>query len=546
MEQITITLAIGLLLGVGLALAVAWLIARKSTDLAASRAKSESQVEITRLTERLLSAERENAELRRRIEVSQTTMFDLQHQAQELRDERVRLEERANQIPDLEQKLQLTTQQNEKSQSDVAGLREQLGRAESTTKSHEARLENLDSHVVNLTGKNDQLLVENSQLKTRVAEMATILEAERKQTDEKLVLLSEAKEQLSASFKTLANDILEEKSQRFTDQNKSNIDQILGPLNTKIQDFQTKVEQFYFSEGKDRTALKEQVNQLMSLNQQLSQEANNLATALKGSSKTQGNWGEMILERVLENVGLRRGIEYLMRPTYVRTDRTKAHPDAVIKFPEGRDLIVDAKVSLTAYDEYTAAETDTDKTTALQRHVSSVRTHIKLLSDAEYQSLPELKSMDFVVMFVPIEPAFMLAIASDNKLWQEAWQKNVLLISPSMFLFVVRTVANMWTQEAQKRNVQEIAKRGAELYDKLVGFVEDLKKVGDQLSKARDTFDTASAKFYTGRGNVIRQAELLRELGIKPTKSLPIELVESSLDTPDPSVPGDVDSPGDT
>ncbi len=533
MEQIGIPLAIGLLFGAGVASVAAWLIVRKSADFAVSRAKGESQVEIAKLSERLGSTERENAELRRRIDVGQTTIFDLQHKAQVLSDERTRLDERANQVPNLEAKLQLTAQEDEKSKSDVAGLREQLGRAESTTKSHETQLRSLELHVVELTAKRDQLTIEQTQLKTKMAELTTSLEAERKHNDEKLALLSEAKEQLSASFKSLANDILEEKSQRFTDQNKANIDQILGPLNTKIQEFQGKVEQYYNSEGRDRTALKEQLNQLMSLNQQLSQDANNLANALKGSSKAQGNWGEMILERVLESAGLRKDIEYLIRPTYSRGDRTRAQPDAVIKFPEGRDLIVDAKVSLIAYDEYVAAETDETKATALQRHVNSVRAHIKSLSEVEYQSLPDLKSMDFVVMFVPIEPAFMLAIASDNKLWHEAWQKNVLLISPSMFLFVVRTVVNMWTQEAQKRNVQEIVKRGADLYDKLVGFVEDLKKVGEQLSNARDSYDSASAKLCTGRGNAIRQAELLRELGIKPTKSLPIDLIESSVDTPE-------------
>jgi len=531
MGQITIPLAVGLLLGVGLTSAGAWLIVRKFADSAASHAKGETQVEMARLSERLSSTERENDELRRKLDVGQTTIFDMQHQAQELTEERARLDERASQVPGLETKLKLTAQENENSKNEVAGLREHLGRAESTIQAQEMQLRALNGHTAELTNKTDQLLTERSQLKTRVAELTTSLEAERKLHDEKLALLSEAKEQLSASFKSLANDILEEKSQRFTDQNKANIDQILGPLNTKIQDFQAKVEQVYISEGRDRTALKEQVNQLMSLNQQLSQDANNLATALKGSSKAQGNWGEMILERVLEDVGLRKSIEYLIRPTYFRIDHTRAQPDAVIKFPEGRDLIVDAKVSLTAYDEYAAAETDTDKATALQRHVSSVRAHIKSLSETEYQSLPDLKSMDFVVMFVPIEPAFMLAIASDNKIWQEAWQKNVLIISPSMFLFVVRTVANMWTQEAQKRNVLDIVKRGAQLYDKLVSFVEDLKQVGEQLNKARDSYESAWAKLHIGRGNAIRQAELLKELGIKPTKALPVELVETSMDT---------------
>src|SRR6266478_1194921 len=532
MEQLAISLSIGFVFGVAFASIAAWVITRKSGELAASRARGETQVEVAKLNERLASTEKENAELRRRIDVAQTTIFDLQHQAQVLSDERARLEERTSQVPGLEEKLRLTTQEYEQFKTHTAALREQLGRAESTTTAQETQVKALEGRLVELGAKRDQLSAEQLQLKTKIAELTTSLEAERKQNDEKLALLSEAKEQLTASFRSLANDILEEKSQKFTDQNKANIDSILGPLNVKIQDFQGKVEQFYISEGKDRSALSEQVKQLMSLNQQLSQDANNLATALKGSSKAQGNWGEMILERVLENAGLRKDIEYLIRPTYTRIDGTRAQPDAVIKFPESRDLIVDAKVSLTAYDEYMAAETDTAKATALQRHVSSVRGHINSLSATEYQLLPDLKSLDYVVMFVPIEPAFILAIASDSRLWQEAWQKNVLLISPSMFLFVVRTVANLWTQEVQKRNVQDIAKRGADLYDKFVGFVEDLTKVGEQLNRARDNYESACSKFFTGRGNAIRQAELLKELGVKPMKSLPAELVEASLDTP--------------
>lgn len=533
MEQMAVSLIIGLLFGAGLTAIAGWLITRKVADVAATRARGEAQVEIARLNERLTSSGRENEELRRRLQVAETKSFDLQHQSQILSDDRARLEERANQVPDLEEKLRTTSQEYEQLKSQAAGLREQLGRTESTATGQESHIKVLEGQAAELIGKRDELLADQSQLRAKIAELTTSLEAERKQNQEKLALLSEAKEQLSASFKSLANDILEEKSQRFTDQNKANIDLILGPLNTKIQDFQGKVEQFYVSEGQDRSALKEQVKQLMALNQQLSQDANNLASALKGSSKAQGNWGEMILERVLENAGLRKGSEYLIRPTYTRIDgTTKAQPDAVIILPESRDLVVDAKVSLTAYDEYTAAGTDIAKSAALQRHVTSIRGHIKSLSESNYQSLPDLKSLDFVVMFVPIEPAYILAIANDSKLWQDAWQKDVLLVCPSTFLFVVRTVANLWRQEVQKRSVQDIVKRGAELYEKLVGLVEDFKKVGEQLGKARDSFDSAWAKLYTGRGNAIRQAEMLKELGVKPTKSLPAELVDASFDAP--------------
>jgi DNA recombination protein RmuC len=285
-------------------------------------------------------------------------------------------------------------------------------------------------------------------------------------------------------------------------------------------------------EGKDRSALAEHVKQLMSLNNQLSKDAHNLTSALKGQAKAQGNWGELILERVLEASGLRKGHEYDVQESHTRADGTRAQPDVVVHLPEERHLIVDAKVSLTAYEEHANAESESQREAALKRHLESVRAHIKELSEKNYQQLYGLKSLDFVLMFIPVEPAFMLAISHDSELWQDAWKKNVLLVSPSTLLFVVRTVAHLWRQEQQNRNAQDIASRGAELYDKLVGFVGDLENLGDKLDQAKRSYDGALNKFAKGRGNVIRQAEMLKELGVKPAKQLPQKLVELSLDEP--------------
>lgn len=364
----------------------------------------------------------------------------------------------------------------------------------------------------------------------KIRELQLTLNSERKQTEEKILLLKEAKEQLTNQFKVLANEILEEKSKRFTEQNQDNLNLLLNPLRTKLHEFQGKVEEIYVKEGKDRTALAEQVKQLMQLNQQLSQDAHNLTRALKGQSKTQGNWGEFILEKVLEDSGLVKGIHYKTQDQHLREDGSRAQPDVVIHLPENKSLIVDAKVSLVAYDEYVNTELDTDREIVLKKHLTSIRTHIKGLSNKNYQDLYQLKSIDFVVMFIPIEAAFLLPISQDNELWQEAWKQNVLLVSPSTLLFVVRTVAHLWRQEQQTRNAQDIAKRGAELYDKLAGFVEDLEKVGRMLNQAKDTYDSAFNKFTRGKGNVIRQAEMLKELGIKPSKNLPTPLTEIAFD----------------
>lgn len=370
-----------------------------------------------------------------------------------------------------------------------------------------------------------------AELQSQLAAQAMQLDAERRAAHEKLQLLTEAREALTHQFKSLANDILEEKGKRFAEQNQQHLGQLLDPLRMRLQEFQGKVEQFYDAEGKQRSALSQQVHQLMGLNQVLSEDAKNLTQALKGSTKAQGNWGELILERVLELAGLRRGIEYDVQENHLRDDGTRAQPDVVIHLPENRHLVVDAKVSLLAYEEYAAAEDDLLRTAAQRRHLESVRQHIKGLAERNYQQLHGLQSLDFVLMFVPIEPAFMLAVTSDSQLYTDAWNKNVLLVSPSTLLFVVRTVAHLWRQEAQSRNAQEIAKRGAELYDRLAGFVEDLERVGKNLAQAQDAYGKAFNKLSQNRGNVIRQAEMLKELGIQPTRSLPAALVDGARDS---------------
>ena len=384
----------------------------------------------------------------------------------------------------------------------------------------------------NLAALRDQLTAEQQRLSNQVAELTANLESERTQNGEKIEILKNAEEQLTNRFKTLASEILEDKSKRFTELNQTNLKDLLEPLKVKITEFQGKVQEVYVQEGKDRSALAEQVKQLMSLNNQLSKDAHNLTSALKGQAKAQGNWGELILERVLEASGLRKGHEYDVQESHTRADGTRAQPDVVVHLPEDRHLIIDAKVSLTAYEEHANAETEHQRDAAMKRHLESVRTHIKGLSEKNYQQLYGLQSLDFVLMFIPVEPAFMLAISHDSDLWQDAWKKNVLLVSPSTLLFVVRTVAHLWRQEQQNRNAQDIASRGAELYDKLVGFVEDLDSLGSKLKQAQSAYDGAYSKFTGGRGNVIRQAEMLKGLGVKPTKQLPRHLIDSALDEP--------------
>lgn len=367
----------------------------------------------------------------------------------------------------------------------------------------------------------------------RLAALTRELQSEREQSSEKLALLQDARGQLTQQFQVLAQEILEEKSKRFCEQNQSALGQLLEPLKSRLQEFQGKVETAYVSESKDRSALAEQVKQLMGLNQQLNQRASDLTRALTSQNKSQGNWGELVLERVLEASGLRKGQEYDVQESHTREDGTRAQPDVVIHLPEGKHLIIDAKMSLNAYLDYANSDDETVRDSSVKRHLDSVRTHIKGLSDKNYQELYGLKSLDFVLMFIPVEPAFMLATSHDAELWQDAWKRNVLLVSPSTLLFVVRTVAHLWRQEQQTRNAKDIAQRGAELYDKFVGFVEGLELVGTRLNQAQKAFDDTHKKLSSGRGSLVRQAEMLRELGVKPTKRLGEGLLDNALESLD-------------
>ena len=371
---------------------------------------------------------------------------------------------------------------------------------------------------------------ETAQLRSQVAALDATLAAERAAQEEKLALLDDARDRMTHQFRALANDILEEKSRRFTEQNQTNLGQLLDPLKTRLQEFQSKVDQVYVQESKDRSALAQQVTSLLEMNQRLADEAKDLTQALKGSTKAQGDWGEVVLERILEAAGLRRGHEYTMQETIAREDASRARPDVILHLPGDRKLVVDAKVSLLDYGTYCGTADDSLRKHAAARHCTSLRDHIRELAARNYHHLPGLETLDFVILFVPIEPAFLLALETDNQLWVNAWEKNILLVSPSTLLFVVRTVAHLWRQEEQARNVQQIADRGAELYDKFAGFVDDLSKLGARIEQTRNAYDAAFDKLTRGRGNLVRQVEMLRALGVQPTRRLPRQLTQRAED----------------
>jgi len=371
-----------------------------------------------------------------------------------------------------------------------------------------------------------QIQVLSNQLTKSLAD----LDSEKRISQEKLEQFNESKIQLTDHFKTLAQEILEEKSQRFASQNQQNLDLLLKPLQEKISDFRKRVDDVYSEESKERASLQTEIHNLTALNMKMSQDANALTKALRGDSKAQGNWGELVLETILESSGLRKGHEFDVQDTQRNDDGQLLYPDVVIHLPDNKHVVIDSKVSISAYTRSVQTDNPDDQTAELTAHVNSIRSHMSGLSAKNYQDLYGLGAIDFVLMFIPIEPAFLAAISHQSGLFQEALTKNIVLVCPSTLHATVRTIAHVWRQEHQNRNAQEIARQCGALYDKFVGFVHDLDNIGDKLSQTQKSFDEAYKKLSTGNGNLVRSAQKVRELGVKPNKSLPTALIEKSED----------------
>ena len=411
-------------------------------------------------------------------------------------------------------------------EEDAAAQRERLaGEAE-----RRAVAEEKSSRVPGLEEGLEKAKQENGVLLAKLSELETRLEDERRNAAEKLVLLQEAREQLKMEFQNVANKIFEDKSQKFTEQNRENIEGVLKPMREQLLDFKKKVEDVYDKESKDRVSLLNEIIHLKTLNERISEDAVNLTNALKGQSKTRGAWGEMILERVLEESGLQKGREYEVQTMYAGEEGQRRHPDVIVHLPEGKDIVIDSKVSLTAYEKYCTAGTDEKREKRLKEHIISVRTHIKALSEKRYEELEGIRTLDFVLMFMPIEGAFWTAIESEQGLFNEAFNKNIMLVSPSTLLATLRIINNIWRYEDQNKNALIIAKKAGDLFDKFVGFVEVLDDVGQKIDKARESYQTARKRLIEGRGNLVRRTTELRQLGVKAQKELPEGLVVQALE----------------
>ena len=390
------------------------------------------------------------------------------------------------------------------------------------------RISELEKESLNLSEKLELKRREATQFEKRISELETSLEKERKATIEKLQLLEESKEELKNEFKNLSNEILEEKSKKFTDTNKENIGLILTPLKEEFNQFKKTVADTYDKESRDRTALKTQIDGLKELNEKLGKEALNLTNALKGDSQKQGAWGEVILERVLEESGLHKGREYETQLSFNDDAGKRKRPDAIVHLPNNKDVIIDSKVSIVAYQKYHKAETETEKEEALKEHLLSIKTHVKGLSLKNYDDIEEIKTLDYVLMFIPIEPAFMLAMENNRELFSDAFEKNIVIVTPSTLLVTLKTIQNIWRYEKQNKHAQEIAKKAGDLHDKFVNFTESLMDIGNHLNRATKSFDTAVNRLKIGKGNLISQAQKIKALGVKSKKEISANLVDSA------------------
>jgi len=431
-------------------------------------------------------------------------------------------------LEELKDKSNRTEKELKNSVEAANALNAEKASLESSIKEKATAIVDRDSRIsgfeIQIRDLNSQVIEKESLL----SRLNTTIEQERKGFEEKLAILDEAKKRLGDEFENLGNRIFEDTTKKFTDKNKSDMETLLNPLREQIKDFEKKVTDTHTEASTDRASLKVHIENLKNLGEQMSREAVNLTTALKGESQTQGAWGEIVLERALEMSGLSEGKEYHSQLSYKGGDGNTLRPDVIVHLPEGKDVIIDSKVSLTAYEKYVSCEDEDERKDYLRQHVLSFRNHIRELSSKGYQDIPGITSLNYVLMFVPLESAFMLAIETEGDLYSEAFEKNVIIVCPSTLLATLRTIHSIWQFEYQNANAREIAESAGRMYDKFVTFTEHLKEIGNRIEQSDQAYQKAMNSLRTGKGNLVKRALDLKELGIKTSKELPSDFSERS------------------
>ncbi len=470
----------------------------------------------------------------------QSTIDELTHENQRLTDknndldkhlalltqENRQIEHLKADLEEKKEKIDALITQNTQFQTTNAKLSAQKEEEKMRVKEKMDRIAEYKREIDVLRGQNRDLIEENIDCQKKITGLQTQNEQERKITEEKISLLNATKEELKNQFTILSNTIFDEKSKSFADLNREKLDIILSPFNEELKGFRQKIDAVYVNEAKERASLKTELEALKTLNQKLNAEAINLTRALKGDKKTQGSWGELILERVLEQSGLRKGVEYETQVSFRDKENKLLKPDVIVHLPEGKDVVIDSKVSLVDYERYVSTTEDDTQAIHLNAHVNAIRHHIRTLSEKDYSDLKGLKSLDFILMFIPIEPAFMTAFQHDENLFSDAFTSGIVIVTPTTLLATLRTIKNIWRYENQNENAARIAEKASAIYDKFRGFVEDIEKLGKQLNTVSNTYDTAFNKLSRGRGNLISQAQQFVDLGVQVKKEISKSVLE--------------------
>ena len=392
----------------------------------------------------------------------------------------------------------------------------------------QTQLENRDANILENEGLLEKYRLEISNLEKQSIEQCQQLEFEKKNASEKIALLENAKKQLSDEFTLLANKIFEQKQTQFTQSSQAAVEASLKPMQNVLNDFKLRVETVHKEDVEGRASLAEQLKQLQQLNTQMSEEAQNLTKALKGDNKTQGNWGELILERLLERSGLTEGVEFEREKSFVDEQGKRLRPDVVINMPDNKHIIIDSKVSLADYERALNTENDSEKNTFTKALLVSLKKHISALAEKRYDHLESLNAPDFVLMFVPVEGAYMMAIEADSRIFEDAFSNRVAVVTPTTLFTTLKTIEQLWRYERQSENTVKLIKRAADVHDKFVGFIETFEKVGSQFETAHNSYNKARNQLVHGQGNLVRQAEMLKDLAGKTKKEIPKHLLEEA------------------
>ncbi|WDE98362.1 DNA recombination protein RmuC [Lentisphaera profundi] len=408
--------------------------------------------------------------------------------------------------------------QAKQTEQDLRTAQNQLSSAQSLLTEKQNLLNRVEEEAQQTTSDFQELLSANATLRTQ-------LQADRRLHDEKLSTLKVSKEELTRNFKEIASQIFNEQNKNQSQANKEKLDLTLNPLKEQIQNFSKQVQDCYNKEAQERFSLEKEIKSLKELNTRMSEDALQLTNALKGDSKARGTWGELILERVLEASGLRKGSEYFTQVTETALDGKRYQPDAVVHLPDEKQIIIDSKVSLVAYEKHCSSTDEKERLNLRKAHLDSVKNHIKELSEKSYENLPGINSLDYVLLFMPVEGAFRLAVEADEKLFLDAYKKNIMLVSPSTLLITLRTISKIWQFESQNKNTQAIVDKAEALYTKFVGYVDSFQKIGKGIEHAQKAYDSAEGQLMTGRGNLIRTCQSLEELGIKSKKAMAKEVL---------------------